>query len=443
MDDEKFRNLIQSGKETRNLDFKASCPWDSDKYAKDILAMSNVQFGGNIIIGVAENTSHHTFTQEGVTKSDLETYDEDKMKDDISKYADPHVNFHLHHFKYESKDFLVIAVEPFEDVPVLCSREGKDIHKNRIYYRSTNRRVESAEISNSYDLRDLIERATVNMMKKYNTLGLGIVPSPPEVSLLEKKITKIEQTDTMKKILTKIKQTNTVKKILTKGYWRIIFIPTDDSEKMTTHKDIETVIQNASINFRDLDFPHYPIDISHRSRRLEDNLEVFDNWRGYIELWRMYKNGFFIDYSGIWEDWNKDPQYKIYLNYNTERKDENVLGIDMILYRCTEIFFLLQNLFKLQIYDGDVKVQIELFGLEGRSLFVDGVRKTPLLQVKTSDIPHYAFSKSITKEKALSEAKELAIKVSQEIYYLFNFQYDSHSIIYYQNELLKNSFNRI
>jgi hypothetical protein len=46
-----------------------------------------------------------------------------------------------------------------------------------IYYRNSNRRIESAPISNSNDLRDLIELAASKKMKSFQKLGLTIAQS--------------------------------------------------------------------------------------------------------------------------------------------------------------------------------------------------------------------------------------------------------------------------
>jgi hypothetical protein len=43
--------LLEAQAESQTLEFKAACNWDISRMAKDILALSNVQDGGVIIIG--------------------------------------------------------------------------------------------------------------------------------------------------------------------------------------------------------------------------------------------------------------------------------------------------------------------------------------------------------------------------------------------------------
>ena len=54
MNIKEFERLIEGGTETQKFDFKKSCPWNKDRFAKDILAFSNVRGGGHIVIGIRE-----------------------------------------------------------------------------------------------------------------------------------------------------------------------------------------------------------------------------------------------------------------------------------------------------------------------------------------------------------------------------------------------------
>ena len=94
MKTEDLETLLEAGRETPKLDYKTSCPWDVLSFAKDILAMSNVQDGGHIVIGV-EETSNGQFNRCGIKSEDQKTYDIDTMKDQMAAFADPHVDFSL------------------------------------------------------------------------------------------------------------------------------------------------------------------------------------------------------------------------------------------------------------------------------------------------------------------------------------------------------------
>jgi len=61
-------------------------------------------------------------------------------------------------------EYAVIRVYEFEELPVICKKDSNDTKTQIIYYRNKNRRIESAAISNSNDLRDLILLATRKML---------------------------------------------------------------------------------------------------------------------------------------------------------------------------------------------------------------------------------------------------------------------------------------
>ncbi|TPI63321.1 ATP-binding protein [Mesorhizobium sp. B3-1-7] len=175
MDTADLESRLQGGTETQNFDIKAAGQWDAQQLAKDILAMSNVEDGGLILIGVEDKT----FTRQGLSAAQLATYDLDIMRDQMAKFADPHVNFSVT-FPKDSNGltFAAIRVEPFQDVPVLCRRNGADVKEATLYYRNRNKRWQSAAISNSFDLGQVIERATALRMHRFQRLGLAVPAQP-------------------------------------------------------------------------------------------------------------------------------------------------------------------------------------------------------------------------------------------------------------------------
>jgi predicted HTH transcriptional regulator len=174
MNTEELESLLQAQTETPTVEFKGACNWEVGKLAKDILAISNVQDGGNIIIGVEDQT----YARQGVTKVQKATFVLDTMKDQMAAYADPHVNF-LVEFAVDAhgNEYVVIRVYQFEEIPVICRKDGTDTRAGVVYYRNKNRRVESAPVSNSYDMRDIIELATVRMMQRKQRFGYVVGPA--------------------------------------------------------------------------------------------------------------------------------------------------------------------------------------------------------------------------------------------------------------------------
>ena len=95
----------------------------------------------------------------------------------MASFADPHVDFTVEFPKdKDGREYVCIRIEPFAEIPVICRRDSADTQAGAIYYRNRNRRMESARVSNSYDMREIIETASVRMMRRKRQIGF-VVPS--------------------------------------------------------------------------------------------------------------------------------------------------------------------------------------------------------------------------------------------------------------------------
>jgi len=170
MTTEELEQLLEGGAETQRIDFKESCNWNVVKFAKDIMALSNLKDGGYIVLGLKEK--HNYFERTGVTEEHKNSFKIDVMKDQMSAFADPNVDFQID-FKKDKNDklFIIITVNEFREIPVICKKDSDDTKAGTIYYRNSNRRIESAPVSNSYDMRDIIRLATFKMMRTEKELG--------------------------------------------------------------------------------------------------------------------------------------------------------------------------------------------------------------------------------------------------------------------------------
>lgn len=170
MTKDRFIELTQVAREGRNLEFKRSAPWHTSdfkaKIVKSILAFSNVRDGGIIVIGV-ERQPDQSYRFTGVTPEHLATYSDDHMASVVAEYADPYARFVLDKAEVDGNTFLVILVDEFDEIPVVCKRDGaSNLRKGAIYTR-TYRISESAEVPSQTELREILEMAIDKGIRKY------------------------------------------------------------------------------------------------------------------------------------------------------------------------------------------------------------------------------------------------------------------------------------
>lgn len=173
MTPDRLELLLQGGEETDSIEFKAAIPWDKSTFVKDILALANIVDGGSIIIGVENGT----FSRQGVTDEIVRTYDLDQMRDQIAPFADPRVVFSRSVIADKNGlKYVVIEVLPFEEIPVICARDGADVCKGVIYYRSRARRPESSRVSTSAEMREIVETSIVRRARQLRRMGFAPEP---------------------------------------------------------------------------------------------------------------------------------------------------------------------------------------------------------------------------------------------------------------------------
>ena len=168
--------LIAAGREMPNLEYKQSMPWEDLKLqvVKAALAFANTRDGGYIVIGMTQLPGDR-YEPEGMAPEHLAGYALDEVQTEVNRYAAPFVSLDATRHERDDKTFFVIAVDPFEDVPVICTRDSKDDLRRAAIYTRSRRMVSSAPIDNPDDMRALIDLATDRAVARLR--ARGILPS--------------------------------------------------------------------------------------------------------------------------------------------------------------------------------------------------------------------------------------------------------------------------
>lgn len=150
-----FAEILQQGHETPGVEFKGpGLRSDKQLFAKVVraaLAMANRRGGGQIIVGVREDAGQ--LVADGITAADLSTWNHDDVTGALSAYADPYVSASVQPLPYQGKSFVIITVDEFEEVPVLCKKEYQAVLRDGACYVRRKGRIESSEVPNHAEMR--------------------------------------------------------------------------------------------------------------------------------------------------------------------------------------------------------------------------------------------------------------------------------------------------
>ena len=183
MTDEEFARIVELGHELSGVEFKSPGPVSDGRLiaqvVKAMLGMCNRRDGGTVIIGVEENQG--VLNPVGLAEPDLGEWNYDAVADQVARYADPSISFALDVKEYEDNSYVVLEVEEFADIPVLCKRSYDDVLRDGACYVRPRRKPETSEIPTQADMRDLldlaIEKGVTQFLERARRVGLFATPS--------------------------------------------------------------------------------------------------------------------------------------------------------------------------------------------------------------------------------------------------------------------------
>jgi predicted HTH transcriptional regulator len=183
MTDEEFAQILALGHETRGIEFKGPGPLSNGRLVaqvvRAVLGMANRRDGGSVIIGVEDNGN--LLNPVGLSEADLATWEYDLIADQIARYADPSVSFEREIKEYNNARYVVLTIDEFSDIPVLCKRPYNNVLREGACYVRSRRKPETSEIPTSPDMRDLLELATekgvIQYLERAQRVGLIVLPT--------------------------------------------------------------------------------------------------------------------------------------------------------------------------------------------------------------------------------------------------------------------------
>ncbi len=178
--DSLISGILESPNESKSVELKPSFSWPgkidgiqknnkAQEVIKSILAMSNTRDGGKILLGIEKDKNTDRYVLKGMEESDLSTYDQDLIYNQVRNFGEPEPRFEVKNVIYSNMKFIVIAVQGFQLSPVI-SRNNKNLAQieQAVLYIRTDK-PETKRITDPAEMRDIIDLALEKELTTFST----------------------------------------------------------------------------------------------------------------------------------------------------------------------------------------------------------------------------------------------------------------------------------
>lgn len=173
-----IEGLIKYPNEERWIEFKHSTPWTNRRFrtriVKTIIGMSNIRNGGWIIIGKEDDG-----TPTGMPQDHYDTYSQDNVRTVVDNYADPQARIDVISRQINGLNFVIIRIHEFDEMPVICKRQYRNILRQGALYTRSTGRPETIEVPSQTEMREIINMAKVKAVRLWveemSEIGIPVV----------------------------------------------------------------------------------------------------------------------------------------------------------------------------------------------------------------------------------------------------------------------------
>ncbi len=219
-------------------------------------------------------------------------------------------------------------------------------------------------------------------------------------------------------------------KIRSRGHWKVVIRPMTFVEtRISSIASLRPIIEQTSVQLRGWDFPH--IDPEAQIEIHESWIQQASEWFEFLEIWRLYQSGQFVDIVAIPSDWYDQSSHG--------PRDWQVgtrLLIGDSLFTLTEIFEFASRLALTEAGDDPVYIDITLAGLTGRELFVGDPGRMPLISGRyKTEMSEFKRKLETPRSELLASARDLALTEALELFSHFGWNTTRDHLREWQDQL--------
>lgn len=370
-----FEQLINNvSYESRHLEFKSGFNWSDnqflwlkEKIAKTVIAMSNTRHGGQIVLGIRENNKKLVFV--GLNQQQLNSfYNYDAIKLFIDEYIFLNTKFDIYKTKYKNKDYVVIKVYEFNELPLITVKKGiahkangrpaNIINKDLIYIRSRDG-VQVTQLG----YQEMIEVITL-AAEKINMKQLQNYKDFCECEPVSE-----QEQISINEVIDRSKNVKVIDKIKSKGYWQIYITP--NIEVNIKRESLRNTLYQSQIIYKDETLPIITPENSKGAIMLgnSNNLVNFVDYSHFKEFTSLNTTSDSIILKACKNDWIED--YFSYNKLKVQTKPLKSIYLAEIVNTITLTYFYTHNLCSFLNSKEEFYIHISLNNTIDRVLLID------------------------------------------------------------------------
>jgi len=173
----------------------------------------------------------------------------------VNSYAEPSLSLNLVRFECDGKLFLAIEVPEFSDIPVVCSRDGRDLAAGAVYIRPAGK-AETRPPRDAYELRELLilaaQKGTRRFIEEMRTVGvlrpMSLDLSPTASDKFGEQLGFLDEGESMTPLPVSVRED---------AHWEVIVRPSSfDPALLKTLGECQKVVEDSRVTLRGWDYPH-------------------------------------------------------------------------------------------------------------------------------------------------------------------------------------------
>ncbi len=284
--------IVYCGLENQQIDFKAPQNWNTigragrAKFARHAIALANTS-GGYVVIGVGEDENGNPKKYDGMSVEEASSFDPSAVGQTLASYADPPISLDVVRPVLDGKQYVVLVIYPFREMPHVCSNTCEhELQSGVFYVRTPDARSKAA--TKASELHLLINRALRNQRQMLGRMLRGI--------LYEDRQTEYPEQDVMRSLVQRSRQRAVEKAgknaMQRDPYFEVICMPQEmfDDISLTDLRSAIDALDRPAIR----ELPWDCADCSVESFATNDSICGLRTGDGKVSaIWEMYQNGLF------------------------------------------------------------------------------------------------------------------------------------------------------